>query len=72
MNPINETRVSEPGLIVVDVAATDDETALTFQQLLAERWATATAQHTVRETEEPGVRLPCYLDLRQPPARLRS
>jgi hypothetical protein len=61
MNPINETHVSEPGLVVVvDVAATDDATALAFQHELAERWATAT-----REPGQPGVRLRCYLDLRQ-------
>ncbi|MYY80825.1 MULTISPECIES: DUF6207 family protein [unclassified Streptomyces] len=65
MNPIHETHVSEPGLLVVDVAAADDTTALAFQQLLADRWATATAQHTTRDAGEPGVRLRCYLDLRQ-------
>jgi hypothetical protein len=66
MNPINETHVSEPGLVVVDVAAADDATALAFQQLLAARWATATAEHTTRNPGQPGVRLRCYLDLRQP------
>lgn len=66
MNPINEVHVSEPGLVVVDVAAADDATALAFQQLLADRWATATAEHTTRNAGEPGVRLRCYLDLRQP------
>lgn len=64
MNPINEVHVSEPGLLVVDVAAADDATALAFQQLLADRWATA--EHTTRDAGEPGVRLRCYLDLRQP------
>ncbi|MFJ8596566.1 DUF6207 family protein [Streptomyces sp. NPDC093598] len=34
--------------------------ALTFQQLLAERWATATAERTTRDAGEPGVRLRCY------------
>ncbi|WP_229829420.1 DUF6207 family protein [Streptomyces massasporeus] len=60
--------MSEPGLLVVDVAAADDDTALTLQQLLAERWATATAtaERTTRDAGEPGVRLRCYLDLRQP------
>ncbi|MGV9942462.1 DUF6207 family protein [Streptomyces sp. NPDC003401] len=57
--------MSEPGLVVVDVAAADDATALAFQQLLADRWATATAEHTTRDVGEPGVRLRCYLDLRQ-------
>ncbi|MFB7510590.1 DUF6207 family protein [Streptomyces broussonetiae] len=27
MDPIHDTHVSEPGLVVVDVAAADDETA---------------------------------------------
>ncbi|MEU3862734.1 DUF6207 family protein [Streptomyces sp. NPDC028722] len=66
MNPINEVHVSESGLVVVDVAAADDATALAFQQLLADRWAMATAEHTTRDAGEPGVRLRCYLDLRQP------
>ncbi|MFE1251206.1 DUF6207 family protein [Streptomyces sp. NPDC058735] len=66
MDPINEVHVSEPGLVVVDVSAADDAVALAFQQLLAERWATATAERTTRDAGEPGVRLCCYLDLRQP------
>lgn len=65
MDPINETHVSEPGLVVVDVAAADGATALAFQQLLADRWATATAEQTTRDAGQPGVRLRCYLDLRQ-------
>lgn len=50
---------------MVDVAATDDDTALAFQPALAGRWATATADRTTRVAGEPGVRLRCYLDLRQ-------
>ncbi|MFE9776512.1 DUF6207 family protein [Streptomyces sp. NPDC005931] len=46
--------------------AADDATAFAFQQLLAERWATATAEHTTRDADQPGVRLRCYVDLRQP------
>ncbi|MGW0337141.1 DUF6207 family protein [Streptomyces sp. NPDC003011] len=55
MNPINEAYVSEPGLVVVDVAAADDATALAFQQLLADRWTTATAEQTTRDASQPGV-----------------
>ncbi|MER7841529.1 DUF6207 family protein [Streptomyces sp. NPDC096040] len=69
MDPIHEMQVSEPGLVVVDVAAVDEETAFAFQQLLADQWATATTQRTTRDAGEPGVRLRCYLDLRQPAAR---
>ncbi|MFI9176167.1 DUF6207 family protein [Streptomyces lincolnensis] len=66
MDPINEVHISRPGLLVVDVAAADDATALAFQQLLADRWATATAERTTHDVDQPGVRLRCYLDLNQP------
>ncbi|MGA5711342.1 DUF6207 family protein [Streptomyces cellulosae] len=65
MRPINDAHVAEPGLAVVEVEAADDQTAFAIQELLATRWATALADRTVREPDEPGVRLRCYLDLRQ-------
>ncbi|WP_279628573.1 DUF6207 family protein [Streptomyces misionensis] len=61
---IDEARGAEPGLAVVEVAAADDETAFAVQELLAGRWATATADTTNRAPGEPGVRLRCYLDVR--------
>jgi hypothetical protein len=39
---------------VVDVAAADDATALAFQQLLADRWATPMAQRMTRDVGQPG------------------
>ncbi|MGV9567713.1 DUF6207 family protein [Streptomyces sp. NPDC003480] len=66
MDPINEVHVSEPGLVVVDVAAAHDATAMAFQQLLANRWATATAERTTHDVGQLGVRLRCYLHLNQP------
>ncbi|MFE2038476.1 DUF6207 family protein [Streptomyces scopuliridis] len=65
MDPINETHVCRPGLVVVDVAAADDAAALAFQQLLADCWATATAPRTTRDAGQPGVWLRCYLGLHQ-------
>lgn len=65
MEPINELHLTEPGLVVVDVAAADDATAFAFQQALASRWATATTDRTTHDPDQPGVRLRCYLDLRQ-------
>ncbi|MFF5861034.1 DUF6207 family protein [Streptomyces sp. NPDC012751] len=65
MKPIREEHVAEPGLVVVDVAAADDATAFALQEALAGRWATATGDRTTRTPGEPGVRLRCYLDLRQ-------
>ncbi|MET7920372.1 DUF6207 family protein [Streptomyces avermitilis] len=65
MEPIKDVHVAERGLLVVDVAAADEETALAFQAALAGRWATATADRASRDPGEPGVRLRCYLDVRQ-------
>ncbi|MET9913405.1 DUF6207 family protein [Streptomyces sp. NPDC006476] len=67
MRPINDAHVAESGLAVVEIAAADDTTAFAIQQLLAARCAIAPADHTVREPGEPGVRLRCFLDLRQHP-----
>ncbi|MDT0468893.1 DUF6207 family protein [Streptomyces sp. DSM 41699] len=65
MRPMRDEHVAEPGLVVVDVAAADDDSIFAFQQALAGRWATATDDRTTRTPGEPGVRLRCYLDLRQ-------
>ncbi|MDQ1022349.1 DUF6207 family protein [Streptomyces afghaniensis] len=65
MKPISEAHVAQPGLAVVEVAACDDQTAFAVQELLAGRWATALADGPTRVPGEPGVRLRCYLDVRQ-------
>lgn len=67
MRPINDAHVTEPGLAVVEVAAADDKTAFAIQELLATQCAVAAADRTIHEPGEPGVRLRCYLDLRQQP-----
>jgi hypothetical protein len=67
MRQIADAHVTEPGLAVVEVAAADDETALAVQELLAARCAMAPADRTTREPGEPGVRLRCFLGLRQEP-----
>ncbi|MFE5374015.1 DUF6207 family protein [Streptomyces mirabilis] len=46
---INDAHVAEPGLAVVEVAAADDQTAFALQEVLATRWAAATADRTTRE-----------------------
>ncbi|MEU4490117.1 DUF6207 family protein [Streptomyces purpurascens] len=38
---------------------------LAVQELLAARCAIAPAERTTREPSEPGVRLRCYVDVRQ-------
>ncbi|MBY8846689.1 DUF6207 family protein [Streptomyces sp. SP2-10] len=65
MEAIHELHVSEPGLVVLDIAAADDETAFTFHAVLAGMWATTSVERTTRDPGQPGVRLRCYLDMRQ-------
>ncbi|MFH8470607.1 DUF6207 family protein [Streptomyces sp. NPDC017991] len=67
MKPINDAHVARPGLAVVDVAATDDQTAFAIQNLLAAHCAIAPADRTVKTPGEPGVRLRCFVDLHQEP-----
>ncbi|MGW1728964.1 DUF6207 family protein [Streptomyces sp. NPDC002306] len=67
MKPINDAHVAEPGLAVVEVAAADDATAFAIQELLATQCAISAAERTTRHPGEPGVRLRCFLDLRQQP-----
>ncbi|MFC5200365.1 MULTISPECIES: DUF6207 family protein [Streptomyces] len=65
MEAINEVHVSESGLVVVDVAAADDQTAFAFQAALTGMWAATSVERTTRDPGQPGVRLRCYLDMRQ-------
>ncbi|MGY1583253.1 DUF6207 family protein [Streptomyces sp. MN13] len=66
---MSEAHVAQPGLAVVDVdvdgAACDNQTAFAVQALLAARWASAPTDRTNRAPGEPGVRLRCYLNVRQ-------
>ncbi|MGV9351843.1 DUF6207 family protein [Streptomyces spiralis] len=65
MKPIQEMHVGEPGLLVIDVAGADDTTVFAVENAVAQRWATATSDRTVRDPGQPGVRLRLYADLRQ-------
>ncbi|MFG3517633.1 MULTISPECIES: DUF6207 family protein [Streptomyces] len=65
MEPIRETHLCEPGLLVIDVAGLDDDTVYAFQNTIARTWAASTADRTTRDVGQPGVRLRLYVDMRQ-------
>jgi hypothetical protein len=65
VDPIREAHLSEPGLLVIDVAGCDDATVFAFQGAIARLWATSTSERTTRDVGQPGVRLRMYTDLRQ-------
>ncbi|WP_225859301.1 DUF6207 family protein [Streptomyces albicerus] len=64
MDPIQEAHLSEPGLLVLEVAGLDDDTVYAFQNAIAPTWA-ATVDRTTCDAGQPGVRLRMYVDLRQ-------
>ncbi|PKW05460.1 MULTISPECIES: DUF6207 family protein [unclassified Streptomyces] len=66
MDVIHEVHVAEPGLVVVDIAAADDRTAFAFHAALASMWAITAVERASRGPGQVGVRLRCYLDMRQP------
>ncbi|MFF4355095.1 DUF6207 family protein [Streptomyces sp. NPDC001530] len=49
VEPIQETHVADPGLLVIDVAGLDDETVFAFQKAVAQTWATSIADRTTRD-----------------------
>ncbi|MEU3491179.1 DUF6207 family protein [Streptomyces massasporeus] len=65
MDPIREAHLSEPGLLVIDVAGFDDDTVLAFQAAIARIWGTSIAERTTWDAGQPGVRLRMYTDFRQ-------
>jgi hypothetical protein len=65
VDPIREVHLSEPGLLVVDVAGADEASVMAFRDAVVRTWATAPAEHVTREPGRPGVRIRLYTDLRQ-------
>ncbi|MGV9856894.1 DUF6207 family protein [Streptomyces sp. NPDC003442] len=64
---IDEVHMSEPGLVVLDIAARDEETAVAVMSWLDQLWATPGVGSVRRVAGEPGVSRGCvYEDIRRP------
>ncbi|MER6238000.1 DUF6207 family protein [Streptomyces clavifer] len=64
VKPINETHLSEPGLVMVEVVADDEATAVAAVNQLGTWWATSGPSLPWRVPSEPGVRVRTYADTR--------
>ncbi|MGI5360005.1 DUF6207 family protein [Streptomyces sp. CA-252508] len=63
---IDEQRITEPGLVILDVAAADEDTVHTVMEGSSRRWATSGVTPVWRTPGGPGVRSRVYADVRRP------
>ncbi|MFF3404411.1 DUF6207 family protein [Streptomyces sp. NPDC002659] len=69
MEQIDEQHVCETGLVVLDVTAADEATALTVMALLERSWATSGITAVRRDPGAPGVKVRVFADIRRPGAQ---
>lgn len=67
MKPFEDLHISEPGLVVIEVAAADENTALAAIEEIGTRWRTSDPSTCWRVPGEPGVRVRTYADTRTDP-----
>ncbi|MER6103783.1 DUF6207 family protein [Streptomyces sp. NPDC001832] len=65
MEQIESLHVSEPGLLVLDLTAADEETVQAAIDALGRRWATSGGGRVRGVPGEPGVTARLYADIRR-------
>ncbi|MFE0737410.1 DUF6207 family protein [Streptomyces sp. NPDC058855] len=63
---IDQQHIAEPGLVVLDVTAADEDTVHAVMEALQEQWATSGITSVRRTPGEPGVRGRVYADVSRP------
>ncbi|MFD4695839.1 DUF6207 family protein [Streptomyces sp. NPDC058463] len=67
MEPIDAQHISEPCLVVLDITAADETTALAAMAALELHWATSGVGPVRREPGAAGVKARIYADTRRRP-----
>ncbi|WP_257138328.1 DUF6207 family protein [Streptomyces sp. rh34] len=62
---IDARDLSEPGLVVLDITAADEPTALALMDGLQQLWATSGITTIRRDPAQPGVRARVHADIRR-------
>ncbi|MFI0936884.1 DUF6207 family protein [Streptomyces sp. NPDC021019] len=62
---IDARHISEPGLVVLDITAADEETALALMDELQQLWATSGITTIRRDPAQPGVHARVHADTRR-------
>ncbi|MEU9983770.1 DUF6207 family protein [Streptomyces sp. NPDC050856] len=60
---MDDQHIAEPGLVVLDVAAADEDTVRTVMEGLQRKWATSGITPVWRTPGEAGVRARVYADV---------
>ncbi|MFE9446516.1 DUF6207 family protein [Streptomyces sp. NPDC006602] len=68
MERIDEQRMAQPGLVILDITAADEATARAAMTELDRLWATSGIAVVRRVPGEPGVKARLYAHLRRRPA----
>ncbi|MFF3343648.1 DUF6207 family protein [Streptomyces flavidovirens] len=63
---IDEQHIAEPGLVVVDIIAADEDTVAAVMEGLQQQWATSGITPVWHVPGERGVRARVYADIRRP------
>ncbi len=65
MDTIDPIHLTEPGLVVVDITAADEDTLQAAAEHLNRHWTTSGTPKARRISGEPGVTARLYADLRR-------
>ncbi|MGW6391242.1 DUF6207 family protein [Streptomyces sp. NPDC055103] len=65
---IDDQHIAEPGLVVLDVTAADEDTLRTVMDSLQQQWATSGITSVRRTPGEQGVTARIYADVRRHPS----
>ncbi|MGW0315151.1 DUF6207 family protein [Streptomyces flavidovirens] len=63
---IDEQHSAEPGLVVLDISAADEDTVRAVMEGLQQQWATSGVTPVWRTPGEAGVKARVYADIRRP------
>ncbi|MGW7056650.1 DUF6207 family protein [Streptomyces sp. NPDC054887] len=66
MEQVDEQHIREPGLVVLDITAADEETIRVVMAGLQRQWATPGITPVWRTPGESGVKARMYADIRRP------
>lgn len=66
MKEIDAQHIAEPGLVVLDITAADEDTLRTVMDSLQRQWATSGVTPVWRTPGQPGITARVYADVRRP------